>query len=138
MEEIKILIDENIGKPITKAIASLLLYHFSKPIIKHIQDFYEEGITDDIWIPQIALEKWIIVTADRAKKYGGAKLPSICKKFNVNHILISGRLHNEKQFEKARAIITVWPQILTIPDEPAGTRFALRFTSLKSITLEKR
>ncbi len=138
MAQLKILIDENIGQPITVSLANLLTWHVLKPEVKHIQEFYEKGTPDDEWIPQLSKDNWIIISTDRGQKYGGPKLPTICKKLNISHILISASLHKEKQFEKARAIVYVWPEIIGIPNDPPGTRYSLHYSSHKTPSLSKR
>ncbi|MCB9211593.1 MAG: hypothetical protein H6609_19695 [Ignavibacteriales bacterium] len=138
MNEIRLFFDNCIGTSISRSIGKVLEFHRLKPEVKHIQDFFIASITDDKWVPKIAKEKWIVVTTDKAKRYGGAKLPSICKKYNVTHILISGKLHNAPQFEKARAIISLFPQIVKGAEEPLGTRFSMRYTGEKSLMLEKK
>jgi hypothetical protein len=140
MSGIKLFFDNCIGPPISKSIGGVLCYHSLNPKVKHLKDFFDESIKDDEWIPQIAKDSWIIITADRAKKYGGPKLPAICKKFNVTHILISGKLHNAPQFEKARAIISLFPRIIYYASKgPPGSRFSMRYTgSDKSLTLQKK
>lgn len=136
--ELKLFFDNCIGPPISKAIGELLKFHSESTSVKHIRDYFIDSISDDNWIPQIAAEKWVVITADKAKRYGGPKLPSICKKYKVTHILISGKLHNAPQFEKARAIIYLFPQIIEAFKQPAGTRFSMRYTGERSLFLEKR
>jgi hypothetical protein len=43
----------------------------------------------------------------------------------VTHVLIRGKLHHEKQFEKVRGILVVWPELMIARQAPPGSRFAL-------------
>jgi len=138
MSEIKLFFDNCIGTSISRSIGNVIDFHRLKPKVKHIQDFFDASITDDKWIPAIADENWIVITSDKAKRRGGAKLPSICKRYDVTHILISGKLHNAPQFEKARAIISLFPQIVSAAEEPSGTRYSMRYTGERSLMLEKK
>ena len=101
----KVLVDENIGKPLVKALSAILHFHPSKPLFKSLLEYYESGTLDPEWIKGIAEDGWVVITSDRGKKSGGDKLPRLCRKYQVTHVLISGKLHNSPQFEKIKAII---------------------------------
>lgn len=60
------------------AISAVLATGENPPTLKHIVEFQREGVTDQIWIPRIALEGWIIITPDRGKSNRGGKLPRLC------------------------------------------------------------
>jgi hypothetical protein len=138
---LKLLLDENIGRPITESIASILWWHESRPVVKHLLDIEQSGIRDSQWLKRLASEGWVVMTADRAKRCGGDKLPQICLQFGITHILIGGTLHNQKQFEKARAIIYLWPEILRTFKAKKGSRYSLRYNTqhkpiLKPVVLQ--
>jgi len=125
-ERPQLLLDENIGKPIADALANLLAFHESAPQVLHLLDYIgRHGERDDVWIPKLAREDWLLISTDQGRR-GGPKLPRICRQLGVRHVLLVGRLHHAKQFEKARAILVVWPELLAAMDEPRGTRFKLR------------
>lgn len=132
---LKLLFDENFGRPLVQALAGLLAFHPDKPEVKHVLDFYAAGESDDVWIPQIAKGGWIVVSGDRAKQYGGPKLPLVCAACGVTHVLIGGALHHWKQFDKARAVLAVWPDLALLPAAPPGTRYDLRLTPTLNPTL---
>ena len=52
--------------------------------------------------------------------------------------MISSGLHNDKQFEKARAIVYTWPEILNVNSFPKGSKFVLRYNTARNPTLEFR
>ncbi|HUU83529.1 MAG TPA: hypothetical protein VM243_08500 [Phycisphaerae bacterium] len=122
---IKLLFDENIGRPLVEAMRPLL-HKYEEPVdVAHLLDLLgRHGEQDENWIPELADEEWLVISADRGKK-PGPKLPLLCAEFGVRHILIKGALHNLKQFEKARAIIIVWPSLIAARTKPRGTRFLL-------------
>ena len=124
--QLRILIDENIGRPIANALGALLHFHESHPIVKHLLDLEDkQGITDDVWLPTLVDEKWVVITADQGRR-GGPKLPRVCRDLGITHVLIRGKLHHARQFEKARAIVLVWPELVSISDAPPGTQFRLQ------------
>ena len=135
-QPIKLLLDECLGKPLIEDVERLLSWDVPKPNIKHLLDFFNEGTCDSVWIPQVAKEGWVILTADRAKKSRHAKLPDICKHYKITHILMSSSVLNLKQNQKANAIVGVWEQIKLCADAPSGTRFYFRLTSAKTPTIK--
>ena len=38
----------------------------------HVRSLYGEGVWDEVWVPKIAKEGWIVISADRGKKGGFA------------------------------------------------------------------
>lgn len=122
----RLLFDENFGKPLIAALKQLAIVCREPTEISHILDFYLEGeAPDDIWIPRLQ-EDWIIISADRARRCGGPKLPELCKAFGRTHVLLSKTLHHMKQFQKTRAIIGVWPELLKLANVPRGSCYSLR------------
>ena len=136
--QMKVLVDENIGIPLIKALSNILQFHPSKPYLKSLLEYFKSGTQDPEWIQEIAEDDWIIVTSDRGRKSGGNKLPLLCREQHVTHILISGKLHNSPQFEKIKAIINCWDEIVETQKAPKGSRFALRYTSNHTFKLEFR
>ena len=124
---VKFLVDENIGKPITLDLAKLLRWHRPQAEVIHLNDFMEKsGVSDDKWIPKAAEENAIIITGDSAKKSNRNPLPRICRNNRVRHVLFSRAFCQRPQFEKARAIIVVWPELLLkVTNSPPGSRFKI-------------
>lgn len=134
----KVLVDENIGRPLIKALFDILQFHSSKPYFRSLLEYFEQGTLDTDWIKEISEDGWIVITSDRGRKSGGNKLPILCKQHSVTHILISGKLHNSPQFEKIKAIINCWDDIVETQSAPKGSRYALRYTSARTYKLEYR
>lgn len=134
----KLLADSCIGAPIWSSIDGLTKWHHDKPTLKHVSDFYDSDPGDDVWIKRIAEEGWLVISSDRGKKYGGPKLPRVCQEFGVTHILLGAALHRSKQFEKARAIIQVFPELIEAFNGPKGARYLLRMCPPSSFRLERR
>jgi hypothetical protein len=126
-DPIRVLFDENIGKPIACAIAQLLAFYRPAPEVMHLIDFEgREGSDDRQWIPKLSEGGWIVVSGDMGRKKRDARLPAICRIAGITHFLFSGTLHNSKQFEKARAIIALWPKIVDGAVGPKGRRYAIQ------------
>ena len=124
----KLMFDENVGRELIHALAELAQFHDPPPQVSHIIDFVgQEGEEDDIWIPRLAGEGWLLVSADQGHS-GGPKFPRLCRTWKITQIVIKGKLHHAKQFEKARAVLAVWPDLLEAANSPPGTEFALHYT----------
>lgn len=126
---LRLLFDECVGKPTMLAIAELLVAEPEKPDLQHVLDFQSQGVRDEVWVPKAATEGRIIITADRGKRGGGAKLPLLCRRYGITHVMLSATLHHRKGFEKAAAILTVWPELAKLPNVPKGSGYSLRLTS---------
>lgn len=132
---LKLLFDENFGKPFVDKLAPLLGGFPETPVIKHVLDYFQSGSSDAEWIPRIAQERFIVISFDRGRKYGGPKLPQICAEHDVTHVLVSGKLNQRKQADKIRAIMEVWPDLAALANAPRGSRYLLRLTSTGRATL---
>lgn len=123
----KLLFDENFGLPLVKALRGLIAFSRELTEAQHIIELQHSGAKDAEWIPKIAAGGWIVLTADRGRS-AGAKLPQLCRAAGITHVLVSGSLHNRPQFEKARAVLVVWPQLAAMAAEPPGGSFSLRYS----------
>jgi hypothetical protein len=95
--------------------------------LEHLLGLYQQqNILDEIWVPRIAQEGWMVLSADRGKRCGGEKLPKLLVQYEIRHILVSGRLHNMRLDQKLRVIIDLWDRILQAYDSPPGSRFLLQ------------
>lgn len=131
-EQVKLLFDENLGRPLVNAMAALAAFHTDKPKLCHLLDVCKGG-KDEEWIPIVAAESWIIVSFDRGRRYGGQKLPDVCKHFKVTHVLAGPSVMKEKQFDKARIILSVLTDLIKLNEATKGSRFVLRFRNGKGI-----
>jgi len=134
----KLLFDENFGKPMIVAVTPFLEKYQPKPVIAHLLDYFAAGVTDAMWIPKVATEGWIVVSGDRGKKSGGAKLPEVCAAHAVTHVLLSGTLQNDRQFRKVQSIIAVWDELMQLTSCVKGSRYLLRLTPSRKPVLMKR
>jgi len=127
-----LLFDECIGRPAVRQLAVFIKELNADPIpeIRHILEFQEEGLRDEEWIPRMAGAGWTVVTADRGKGgiRGGEKLPRICAKLGVTHILLGPSIHSQKSADKILSILAVWPQIIDIARNKPGTRWRISTT----------
>lgn len=101
--------------------------------LKHVLDYQEQGTWDEQWIPAIADQGWIIITGDRGglgRKQKGAKLPIVCKRHGVTHVVLSATIHNKNSVQKLAAILTVWPELMKLVDAPRGSRHLLRIKGM--------
>lgn len=128
----KLLFDECVGKPHVDGIARLAQMDLSdeRPEVRHILEFQQQGVWDEQWIPRVASEGWILITADRGKKgpKKGEKLPRLCVRHRITHVVLSTGMHRRKSFEKMLAILSVWYVLLKLRDAPPGSRYQLEPT----------
>lgn len=126
-EPIKILFDENFGEPLVNDLAAF--FHSCRDPVefRHVFKFAKPGDKDEIWIPKIAPGGWIVVSSDRGKQCGGQKLPKLCHENKITHFVYSATLHNAGNFEKQRAIVSTWPQIVAASRRDRGIRFSMRY-----------
>ncbi len=137
---LKLVFDECVPRQSMVAMAGYLLNSQSPPQVKHIVEFQGQGIADSVWIPQYAADGWVAITADRARRGTGGpaeKLPLLCHRHRMTHVVLSNKMHHCKVFEKCQYLLRVWNDIVTLPDQPPGSRYVLRFTHGDSVRLEK-
>lgn len=125
----RLLFDENFGRPAVDRLCEFLRIDNedeNSPEVRHIFDFQESGALDEEWIPKMAQEQWVILTADRGKKPSkGGKLPRLCSEFGVTHVLMTGTVHQRSLHEKIQTIVHVWGDLIRLYLEPPGSRFQL-------------
>ncbi|MFP4141439.1 MAG: hypothetical protein ACOCVI_02435 [Planctomycetota bacterium] len=120
--------DENWGLPITQAIGGLVRFRKPHLTVLHKAEFLGGlGEKDEIWIPELAKSKphWLVVTGDQGKGKG-EKLPVLCRHYGLRHILLRGKLHNRRQFDRACAVFAVWRDIEEAFASGPGARFHLQ------------
>jgi len=133
----KFLFDECFGHKVVTAISNLVKFHKSPCEVFHMKDLGYLGIADGIWTSQIGQE-YILITSDRARKNGGDKLPVICKNKKITTVLLSKAMHNQNQFYKASAIISLWDKFLTIESQPVGDQYILKYSDKRNAQLIKK
>ena len=137
-DQLRVMFDENMGRPLVRALSKLLAFHDPPPVVMHLIDFeHHQGADDRVWIPKLVDDGWVVVSSDRGRKKRYAQLPTICQKLRVTHFLFSGALHNSKQFEKARAVITLWPRIVEAATDARGKRYLMQKGRLHPVLKEK-
>lgn len=87
------------------------------------------GVHDDVWIPKIAAEGWIVITGDsgRQSKPGKGKLPLVCKEWRVTFAACSPSIVNYDSSRKLRLLLDVWDNLVALKDAPRGS--AIPFAS---------
>jgi len=125
---LRIIFDATFGEGWVDALKSFYRTHKEpRPRLLHLYDIFDRDVKDDEWIPRIIGQDWLIVTADKGRKK--PRLPKLCREHQRTHILFSPTLLNKvNQFQKARAIVVLWPQIERTLDESPGSRFQIQAT----------
>jgi hypothetical protein len=132
-QPVKLLVDECIGRPLMESMRNMLNWDSPAPTIHHLTSYFVPGEADDVWIPKIAGDGWMILTGDKGSR-GRAKLPKICRQYKITHIITSSAVSKMKQMDKVAAIVAVWGAIKQdCPPAPAGSRFYLRLNNGKPV-----
>jgi len=127
-DPLKILFDENFGEPLVSALAKIIAEFHDEPCeIRHVFHVIPSAGKDEVWITKIANAGWIVISADRGKVCGGAKLPDLCWRNNITHFLASRTVAQGNRFERLRVFVSAWPRIIVDARKQSGTRFSLRY-----------
>ncbi|WP_435007589.1 hypothetical protein P12x_004854 [Tundrisphaera lichenicola] len=127
----RFLFDECMGKPSIEPLSKLIgMGRGEKPEVGHLLDIVPSGTPDEVWIPQIARDGWLLITTDGGRtpnKKRGEKLPRLCARYAITHILLSSAVHSRTAFEKLLTVLSVWYALVDIADKPTfkGNRYAL-------------
>lgn len=126
---LRLLFDECVAPRLYKeAFGQFLKFCPEIEETKHLIDM-QKGAQDDEWVPVIAKDGWIIISTDRGRKGTkgrGERLPIVCKRHNITHVLISGRIQQKGRFEIACSILDVRKKLYELPNEPRGSCFLLK------------
>lgn len=135
-QELRLLFDDCLSKHAIAALATLASYSDVELEVAHLATIQQSGKSDDEWIPEIAEKGYVVITTDRGKKPSrGGKLPFLCRKHGVTHVMLSAAMHRRNQFDKIRAILSLWPELLAIAAEnPRGAGFSLRLHGGKRLS----
>lgn len=125
-QTIRLLFDDCLSKHAVAALAQLAGFSRGEVAVKHLVDFAMAGEDDESWIPRVPSDGWIILTADRGKKNKGGKLPLICQRCRITYVLLSAALHTKNTFDRMRAILAVWPDLLTVSVDEPGCGYLIR------------
>ena len=109
-----------IGKPHVQCPTDLASFELDddQPEITHILDFRNQVIWD---------EEWILVTGDRGRRRRekGEPLPRVCVREGVTHVILSAAVQCRKSFSKMLTVLSVWYELMTLQNEPTGSRFVV-------------
>lgn len=126
---LRFLFDACIGRVTIERISSFLKVHELGIEFAHLSDFEKDGTLDDDWVPRLAGHDWIVISSDRGRTPSrGSKLPLVCKKYGVTHVLLSAAVHQLSGVDKSRAIISVWHQLTRLREFPRGSEHVLQMT----------
>jgi hypothetical protein len=126
---VRIFADENVPRRAFKAFAELV--QLAKPSVEssHLLGMLAEGTPDDVWIAEVskADPPWLVVSGDSAKntRSSDPRAPAILPQLGVTAIFLSGKLQQKPAFEKVRALLYVFPEIVAAYQGPRGTRYRL-------------
>ena len=72
-----------------------------------------------------------------SSKGGGGSLPRLCREMKMTHILLGKAVHQQKQFDKIRSLLAIWPDIVMACNAERGVRYVVQMFG-KRPKLERR
>ena len=70
---------------------------------------------------------WVVITNDHGRNANKDKLPVICSKLKITHVLISPNLINAGYTVQKEALVRVWTKLMLLDQIPRGTSVRLGF-----------
>jgi hypothetical protein len=128
----KLLFDECVGHPLVTQLANLIGVDEQEVELSHVLWKGFGGENDDVWIPKIASEGWVIITGDegkQSKRAKGEKLPIVCSAYRVTYVSFSRAVVHFNTFEKTRTILNHWKELLVLKDAPRGSGYQIRLNN---------
>lgn len=132
---LRLLFDECIGWPVVDQLANLVAFDSAEYELEHAIRLGFGGVKDEIWIPQIADDGWLIITGDdgkRRKAGSGEKLPVVCRQCGVTYAVLSRSVRKLHSFQKVRVLLAVWESLASMREAPRGSGFSIRPASENS------
>ncbi len=120
------MLDENVPVKVVKALQAVIPIWHHDHRIEYIPVYTNKmSVPDSVWLPRLASEGWVLLTADRGKSNKGKKLPHLCRQHSLTHVLVGPSIHDLTEIPKLCAILAVWPELLEAASAEAGARFRL-------------
>ncbi len=137
----KLLFDANVSQHAVKLLIDLLSVCREEGELRHLVEDFPLSTPDSGFIRTYAEQGYLIVTGNSGKQSGQKdQLLKICMAEGATHVLFTGRLQQRRTFDKMRAVITAWPEIVEAANAPAGSRCKLqqrgKSFSLQSFSLK--
>lgn len=89
------------------------------------------GTPDTVWIPQVAAEKWVVITRDRQIEQRTAEKAAI-RAAGGRHVALTSR-GNLNKFEILEAVICQWRKIEELCDLPGPFIYAATRTTFRKV-----
>jgi len=123
---VQLYFDECCSKRFKTDLLTFFAADFPNLKVLHVLDSYDPGTGDSTWLkPLQENPNIIVVTADVGRNPSKEKLPLLCQKLRVTHI-VSAALINAGYTKQKTAIVSVWTQIVEqVPRLPGGTKIKL-------------
>lgn len=133
---LKLLLDENISSPRGLKLIQQGLALGEDPSsveVQFLKDFTEqEGLHDSEWIPRAVQSGYGgVITTDQGRKKRGDKLPEICLKEGLPHVLVSQGLKARGLKWLTLSLVCLLTNIETALADKRTLRFKLRLVKLK-------
>jgi hypothetical protein len=128
--EVKILVDECVGKKFVKVMNDVLTAGEKPAAFEALHAFMGRcGAKDAEWIRAAAREGYTVVSVDRGKS-SGDKLPLLCQALRVKHFLMSSTIKNRGSMGMAMALLGTWFNFNTACEESHQLRYMLKLTTV--------
>lgn len=140
----KLVFDATFGEAWVHHLCAVFRHHpRPQPTIMHLWELAsEEEKDDEVWVAKLTSMGHVVISGDRGThSVLEARLPLICKEHKITHILLSDGMHHKASgFERARAIIVLWHEIVAACDDVPGSRYQIMGTdgSFRRFALVKK
>ncbi len=130
-----LVFDATFGEPWVRRLETFFKNHREpRPQLIHVHEKSLRGADDESVVNSIADIDCVMVTGDQGRRRMRRgrpvpRMPRVCQKRGIPCVCLSGSMHNNTQFQKARAIVYLWPAISKILDGYGGSKYAIQCAS---------
>ena len=128
----KIMLDECFARTPSVVVQSYLTLAAPDVEVHFVLDYFGETRKDSNWAHELSKQQgveWAAITFDRGRNtpsIDGPPLHRILPRCGITGIYLSGRIQCDRGEVRARAVISLWPEIRArIENSKPGSRFKL-------------
>jgi hypothetical protein len=128
--KLKLFFDECVSSP--RLIKALQQFYTDidgncEADIVRLQEKFVSGEDDSVWLTKLQSEGgWIVITKDQGRSTG-PKLPTICPKLGITHVVLLGTLDHAGVEAWKQAFVDVWQTLKLAPTLQPGTKIKMRY-----------
>lgn len=134
-KRLRLLLDECVSSPKSLWATRTVLEGLDAQDSVHLdflQNFMKRrGTKDKVWVPAAAEAGFsLVITADQGRKKRGDKLPALCEKYRLTHVLVTHPVMARGLSFITFALLGAWSKVLAASNDPC-LRFKLQLVPLQ-------